>query len=132
MLKRTRPQYPRAVTGRVGYQHPVLKSRSALDLISRVSGTSDQGENGSEPVLGAINISQISAPNSREAVFLKIQIGLCSECTRRYAPNICPPSTLTVCPVIQPASGEQRNSTRFATSSGRPMRPNGMLSRILL
>jgi hypothetical protein len=44
-----------------------------------------------------------------------------------YAPNICPPSTLTVWPVTQAASGEHRNSTRLATSSGLPMRPNGML-----
>ena len=49
---------------------------------------------------------------------------------RRY--SSCPPSTTMVCPVIQDASGEARNSTTFATSSGCPSRPNGMDRRIAL
>src|SRR5579885_1718766 len=49
-----------------------------------------------------------------------------------YLNSSCPPSTVTICPVTQAASGEARNSTTFATSSGCPSRPNGMLSRMRL
>ena len=46
------------------------------------------------------------------------------------AQSICPPSTAMFWHVTQLASGEQRNSTICATSSGRPRRPNGMLLRM--
>ena len=42
----------------------------------------------------------------------------------RYSP--CPPATEMVWPVTHDASGEARNSATLATSSGRPMRPNGI------
>ena len=39
--------------------------------------------------------------------------------------NVTPPSITRVCPVIQAASGPQRNATAPATSSGTPSRPSG-------
>ena len=46
--------------------------------------------------------------------------------------SIWPPSTTSVCPVIQLASSEARNSTALATSSGIPNRPNGIVERTRL
>lgn len=40
---------------------------------------------------------------------------------------VAPPSTGMVAPVIYAARGEARNATRAASSSGRPIRPTGML-----
>ena len=56
--------------------------------------------------------------------------GSAAHSQRRY--SNCPPSTTMVWPVIHDASGEARNSTTFATSSGRPSRPNGMERSIAL
>ena len=37
-----------------------------------------------------------------------------------------PPSTVTVAPLTHDAASEHRKTTTAATSSGRPMRPDGM------
>ena len=46
--------------------------------------------------------------------------------TTGVQPDIWPPSTTSVWPVIQLARSLARNSTACATSSGRPIRPDGM------
>ena len=46
--------------------------------------------------------------------------------------GLAPPATAIVWPVTQEASGEARNSATLATSSGRPMRPNGIEFRTAL
>ncbi len=42
-----------------------------------------------------------------------------------------PPSTVSTCPVMNPASGAARKTTAAATSSGAPKRPSGVcLSKV--
>src|SRR5262249_37822792 len=47
---------------------------------------------------------------------------------RRGHQTIIPPSMTTSMPVMYELSSEARNSTRFATSSASPRRPNSVLS----
>ena len=44
------------------------------------------------------------------------------------APSSCPPSTASVCPVIQRACADARNKATSAISSGVPIRPNGIFA----
>ena len=50
------------------------------------------------------------------------------ECPSLAAHMAKPPSTPRICPVMKEASGEARNSTAAATSSGRPKRQSGVSS----
>ena len=47
-----------------------------------------------------------------------------------YNPNVCPPSTRIVCPVIKDAASEARKTTMFASSAGRPSLPSGIFCSI--
>ena len=53
-----------------------------------------------------------------------------SVASESQTPSNCPPSTASVCPVIQRACGEARNSATSAISSGVPIRPKGMLASV--
>jgi hypothetical protein len=48
-----------------------------------------------------------------------------SRSERVQMPDVWPPSTNRACPVVNPESSEQRNSTAAAISSGLPIRPIG-------